>query len=510
MDSDSEKENYFSLYMKRKKNELKKQLNFRSDKKGKNNCASIQKLKENNKKNDKLLLENSEKRNKEGFSFIKSYLFNFKDPKKNKKSYCPEIKNIAIDKTKLKSIRVNKSSTDINYQRKIIPKSNSIKNKNAKDNPCPYDKNNSIDLKKKNNYMNNDKKIEKLKKRIFDLMNVIDNFEKDYINSNKPLQIKEQLNKINCKIVSYNQQIKNSKKKINNNYINEHLYITDRINYHPNKKLKSNCNKNYIKLNEELDICNYYDYDYDNKILTKIKNSSNRNPRPGSSKISDKNKPIIMINFKQNNISKNNNISTFMKLISSNSSSNNELNKTNSNLNNNKKKNSTNQIKTNTSLNKMSFNNKDNKNQKESNIFKRRINYSNFINQKMKQNIIIHRNQEFFSKQNMANKSRYSYNNSNNSNGCNNMKINMNNYYYNVDNFKDNSNKNNSLDKNVQKLNYLNNNFIDNQKPRINNQKGNDNNNELCNHLINNEYSNNYFLSENRDNNNINNKILEN
>ena len=62
MDSDSEKENYFSLYMKRKKNDSKKKPNFRSNKKIKNNWVSSQKIKEDNKNNIKLFLESSEKK----------------------------------------------------------------------------------------------------------------------------------------------------------------------------------------------------------------------------------------------------------------------------------------------------------------------------------------------------------------------------------------------------------------------------------------------------------------
>ena len=50
MESDSEKENYFSLYMKRKTIDTKKKGNYGSDKKAKNNCGSIHKLKEENKK----------------------------------------------------------------------------------------------------------------------------------------------------------------------------------------------------------------------------------------------------------------------------------------------------------------------------------------------------------------------------------------------------------------------------------------------------------------------------
>ena len=38
MDSDSDKENYFSLYMKKKKSDIQKKANFRSNKRFKNQC----------------------------------------------------------------------------------------------------------------------------------------------------------------------------------------------------------------------------------------------------------------------------------------------------------------------------------------------------------------------------------------------------------------------------------------------------------------------------------------
>ena len=411
---------------------------------------------------------------------------------------------MTIDKQKLKNIRVNKSSADINCYSKKNKKSVIINNKK------------NIEIKN-NNKNNDDNKIEKLKNRIFDLMNVIDNFEKDYINSNKPLQIKEQLNKINFKIMPHNiQQNKNNKNKANDiNDINEHLYITERNNYNKNNVLNNN-KKNYFLLNEDFDICNYYDYDYDNKILTKRVDSNKKKGRAVSSKFSDNSKPIIMLNYKQNNNKNNNNASnsTFMKLISSNSSSKNELNNTNYNMGKNKGKILINQIISN--ANKTVNKNKKDKSQKEkeSSIFKRRINYSNFINQKMKQNII-HRNQELLLKQSKINKSRYSYNNSNNSNGRN-QNIAMNNNYYNGNLKKENNNKSNSLEKNVIKLNDLNN--IINKGEKNNNKiknknknrNRNNNKNEFYNNFFDNEYSKNYFLSENRDNNDINSKRLDN
>ena len=190
MDSDSDKENYFSLYMKKIKNDTQKKIDIRSDKKAKNNCcASIQKLKEDHNKKIKLLLESSEKKNKNTFSIINSNLFKIHAPDKNKKECATGTKNLFIDKMKSKNIRVNKSSADIN--------SYSNKNKKSKNN-----KKHNIDIKNNNKCsINHDNKIDKLKNRIFDLMNVIDNFEKDYINSNKPIQIKEEDKVTKIKII---------------------------------------------------------------------------------------------------------------------------------------------------------------------------------------------------------------------------------------------------------------------------------------------------------------------
>ena len=435
MDSDSEKENYFSLYMKRKKNDSKKKSNFRSNKKIKNNCISNQKLKEDNKNNIKLFLESSEKKNKNAFSFIKSHLFNFQSPEKIKKETELPNKNGSIDKQKIKAVKGKRSSADITYRKN---------NKKYSDGKvlcdAMNDKNNSIDLNYNSNN-NYDKKIDILQNRIFNLMNVIDNFEKDYINNNKPIQIKEQLNKINFKIISNNIQINKDNKNIN-----EPLYMTERVNYNQNRKLKNTNKKDYIKLKEDLEICNY-----DNNILTKRINTSKKSYRAVSSKASDKNKSIILLNHKQYSNKYNN--SSFIKLLS-NSSSKNELNKTYYNANKNKAPTFIKQINSNS--NNVFQNEKD---KKESSIFKRRINYSNFINQKMKQNIV-HRNQESYLKQNAINKSRYSYNNSNNSNGCP-AQLAINNYY-NPDLFINNNNKSTSIENKIIKINDLN--YILNEK----------------------------------------------
>ena len=475
MDSDSDKENYFSLYMKRKKNDSKKKPNFRSNKKIKNNCISNPKIKEDNKNNIKLFLESSEKKNQNAFSFIKSYLFNFQSPEKTKKENEQQKKKMSIDKQKIKTVRGNKSSADINNRK------NNKKNCDIKVNyEGPNDKNNSIDLKSNNNN-NYDKKIDILKNRIFNLMNVIDDFEKDYINNIKPIQIKEQLNKINFKIISHNIQINK-----NNKNINEELYMTERANYNQNRKLKNSNKKDYIKLEEDLEICNY-----DNNLLTKRINISKKSFRAVSSKASDKNKPINLLNNKQYSNKYNN--SSFNKFIS-NSSSKNDLNKTYYNMIKNKGPTFIKQINSNS--NKELQNEK---NKKESNIFKRRINYSNFINQKMKQNII-HRNQESYLKPNEINKAIYSYNNSNNINGSP-VQLAINNNYYNPDLFI-NNNKSTSIENKIIKLNDLNSliNEKEIQSDKIRNKIRKEQNNELCYNFDNSEFNKNYFFSERKEN----------
>ena len=142
-----------------------------------------------------------------------------------------------------------------------------------------------------------------------------------------------------------------------------------------------------------------------------------------------------------------NNSSTFLKLISSNIISKNELKKINSNFANNKSKSMINKMKSNSSSNKTLYKNDKNENMdekdKKKNIFKRRINYSNFINQKMKQNNIIERNKGTYLKQNMISKPKLS----NKSNGCNIcFDINHNDNY--VKNLLNKNNKSKSIDKN--------------------------------------------------------------
>ena len=413
MDSDSDKENYFSLYMKKKKSDSQKKGNFRSNKRLKNKCASSQKLKDgtNNKNSMKLLLESPEKKHKSknAFSFVKSNLLNIKD-NKNKNKHSTKNKNMTTEKQKMKNEKFNKSTNDIKKYAISSPKNNYEFNENKK---------------------NDNQKIEKIQNRIFNLMDIINTFENDFIKSKKPLQIKQQFDKIKYKITPiplklnlekninkvYKNNITDSTNYFNNDYQN--ISKTERINY-PQKEISENSKNKiayvYSKLFDDFKNINF-NLDNKNIIHTKRTNGMRQHSAMNQRISSDKNMAIIILNKQKNNsnnINKNsiNNNSAFMKLISS------ELKKMNSNFAKNKSKSLVNKmnINSNSSSNKTLYKNEniDEKKQKQ-NIFKRRINYSNFINQKMKQNIIIHRNQGNYLKQNMANKSK----NNNKSNGCN-------------------------------------------------------------------------------------------
>ena len=398
MDSDSDKENYFSLYMKKKKSDIQKKANFHSNKRFKNQCASSQKLKGENKNSNKLLLESSEKshQNKNTFSFVKSYLINLEN--KNKMRHSTKDINMQKEKQKIKTEKFNKSSSDIKKYAISSPK-NEHENVNKKD---------------------NNQKIEKLKNRIFNLMDIINDFENNFIKSKKPLQIKEQFDKIKYKIPPKKLKLNNNNKNIdkieNINIENENFSKTERLNYASKEKLLKNKNNKisyvYSKLFEDLNNINNLD-ENKNIIQTKRTNGMRQHSAVNPRISSDKNFAIILLNRQKdnsiNNKKKINNNSTFLNLISSNLIIKNELKKVSSNFTKNKSKSLVNKMNINShsSSNKTLYNQNENIDEKEKkkNIFKRRINYSNFINQKIKQNIIIQRNNGSYLKQNMINKS---------------------------------------------------------------------------------------------------------
>ena len=398
MDSDSDKENYFSLYMKKKKSDIQKKANFRSNKRFKNQCASSQKLKGENKNSNKLLLESSEKshQNKNTFSFVKSYLINLEN--KNKMRHSTKDINMQKEKQKIKTEKFNKSSSDIKKYAISSPK-NEHENDNKKD---------------------NNQKIEKLKNRIFNLMDIINDFENNFIKSKKPLQIKEQFDKIKYKIPPKKLKLNNNNKNIdkieNINIENENFSKTERLNYASKEKLLKNKNNKisyvYSKLFEDLNNINNLE-ENKNIIHTKRTNGMRQHSAVNPRISSDKNFAIILLNRQKdnsiNNKKKINNNSTFLNLISSNLIIKNELKKVSSNFTKNKSKSLVNKMNINShsSSNKTLYNQNENIDEKEKkkNIFKRRINYSNFINQKIKQNIIIQRNNGSYLKQNTINKS---------------------------------------------------------------------------------------------------------
>jgi hypothetical protein len=391
--------------MKKKKNNIKKKPNFRSNKiKNQNQCTSSQKFKDdiNIKNTMKLLLESSEKKtkNKNTFSFVKSYLINFKDNKnnKNKNRHSVKDKNIITEKQKLKNEKFNKSTNDINKYKITSPRNNYCEN---------------------NTKSNNNQKIEILKNKIYNLMNIIDNFEINFIKDKTPFLIKEKFDKIKHKVNPIPLKL-NINCFNNNNHacFNENFSKTERINYNSkNKKI------------------NGRQHSAVNIILS-----------------SEKNIAMILLN-KQKQLNNNKN---FLKLINTNLTSKNDIKKINSNLKKNKSKSLVNKIKLNSNSNQIFYKN-DNLDEKEKkkNIFKRRINYSNFINQKMKQNIIIHRNKGSFYKQNnIANKSKFSNNSNNGCKTC--FDLNHNDNY--VKNLLNKNNKSKSIDKSdLNSVNNLNN-----------------------------------------------------
>ena len=443
MDSDSDKENYFSLYMKKKKSNIQKKANFRSNKRFKNQCASSQKLKGENKNSNKLLLESSEKshQNKNTFSFVKSYLINLEN--KNKMRHSTKDIIIQKEKEKIKTEKFNKSSSDIKKYAISSPK-NEHENVNKKD---------------------NNQKIEKLKNRIFNLIDIINDFENNFIKSKKPLQIKEQFDKIKYKISPNKLKLNKDKNKdnknmdviesINNfNIDNENFSKTERLNYASKEKLLKNKNNKisyvYTKLFEDLNNINNLE-ENKNIIHTKRTNGMRQHSAVNPRISSDKNIAIILLNRQKdksvnNNKKTINNNSTFLNLISSNLIIKNELKKVSSNFTKNKSKSLVNKMNINShsSSNKTLYNQNENLDEKEKkkNIFKRRINYSNFINQKMKQNIIIQRNNGSYLKQNMINKSIIN-NKSNECNTC--FDANHNDNY--IKNLLNKNNKSKSIDK---------------------------------------------------------------
>jgi hypothetical protein len=251
-----------------------------------------------------------------------------------------------------------------------------------------------------------------------------------------------------------NNNYKNIDKIENINIENENFSKTERLNYASKEKLLKNKNNKisyvYTKLFEDLNNINNLE-ENKNIIHTKRTNGMRQHSAVNPRISSDKNIAIILLNRQKdksvnNNKKTINNNSTFLNLISSNLIIKNELKKVSSNFTKNKSKSLVNKMNINShsSSNKTLYNQNENLDEKEKkkNIFKRRINYSNFINQKMKQNIIIQRNNGSYLKQNMINKSIIN-NKSNECNTC--FDANHNDNY--IKNLLNKNNKSKSIDK---------------------------------------------------------------
>ena len=402
MEIDSDRENYFSLYMRKKKNvsvQKKPYLDTRQDnKKIKNTCCSIQRIK-NDKKLHNILLESSEKKPKSTFSFIQSYLYNNSGEFENYSKKKSAIKNIVIEKTKNRFNNNNRSCSDL----------------------CSRSKNKNFSTKILNDCWSNsnyNKNIDNIENRISNLMIVIDNFEKEYLYSTKQLQIKEQLKKINTNIKSYNK----FEKDINKKFFNGRKFLEDNNNnqlynyYNINKDFLTGTNQNTkkIKMHRSISSTGNEKTSIHTIFVNKNKNNSTSAIVINTNSNMHKNNKKIIYN---NNINKLN----FIQMISSSCFS--SKNSNNNTLKNNFSPTAYNMHKSRVIINshhtsstkilpKNNFVNTNinfnNNKIKEESIFKRRINYSNFINQKLKQNII-YRNQEFSNKQNTSNKIRYSF-----------------------------------------------------------------------------------------------------
>ena len=84
--------------------------------------------------NEKIANLEKKTKNKNTFSFVKSYLINFKDNKnnknnKNKNRHSVNDKNIITEKQKLKNEKFNKSTNDINKYKITSPRNNYCENK---------------------------------------------------------------------------------------------------------------------------------------------------------------------------------------------------------------------------------------------------------------------------------------------------------------------------------------------------------------------------------------------
>ena len=177
-------------------------------------AKSKEKVQEQNKKNIITFL--SDKKNKDSLSFIKTFL------------NANETNELSNDTTNKKVIKVNTENYSKSKNKFIISRNiNNIQNakKEQKENFLKNDDNKSII-----------EKINKFESRIGNLLDVIDNFEKQFINSHEAQRIKDQFKVIMDKKIYKN--------RISNDYLHKSWVKTDFNDELLLKKDNSNLSKN--------------------------------------------------------------------------------------------------------------------------------------------------------------------------------------------------------------------------------------------------------------------------
>ena len=177
-------------------------------------AKSKEKVQEQNKKNIITFL--SDKKNKDSLSFIKTFL------------NTNENNELSNDKKNQKVIKVNTENYSKSKNKFIISRNiNNIQNakKEQKENFLKNDDNKSII-----------EKINKFESRIGNLLDVIDNFEKQFINSHEAQRIKDQFKVIMDKKIYKN--------RISNDYLHKSWVKTDFNDDLLLKKDNSNVSKN--------------------------------------------------------------------------------------------------------------------------------------------------------------------------------------------------------------------------------------------------------------------------
>ena len=175
----NEKEKYYPIL-------IKNQIKHENSKKNKD-----QEIKTANKNMDKMVYFLSDKKERNSFTFFKTFIGNTDD-----------LSNDILNKKLIKVNTDNKSKTKNN----IYSNSSCITNSVKRNNPKIKSK-----FPKKEENLSMNQKINKFESRIDNLMTVINDFEAKFINSPETQKIKEQFNSIMNKNIYKN--------KINNNFL---------------------------------------------------------------------------------------------------------------------------------------------------------------------------------------------------------------------------------------------------------------------------------------------------